>query len=310
MNQTIKRKTLITNIFAFFSGTAFAQVAIALSLFLTARILGADGFGQYAACFAITKLSAVLFNLGLDTWLLRESRRGLSPLGELVGSILIVKSTLGIIWLMVILFVSHLLDKQTYPSQLLFIAAVTTWLEAVFNTSIFAFNSAMRNQVTALFTIISSSSLLAITIVLMMSNQNSTLVFAKARLIIAIIATVGALLWFARAFKLSSNQLTIRWMMREIAPYTLSEGMHLIYTQADITIIAFFLGTKATGIYSIASSIVRALYVVPQAIHTVMLPVLSQLLAQKDRILEKTFQLMVIAQAGIGTVLWLVFGLF
>ncbi len=304
MNATLTKKSVIANILALFSGTTVAQFATALTLILTARALGAESFGQYAACFALAKVSSVVFNLGMDTWLLREGRRGITPLGRLVGSNLVTKLVLGLLWLGGMLILGRFLNPGTYPPELLTLAVLATWLEAVLNTAVFGFNAALRNQVSAVLTIASSLALLAITILFLGAHQGEASLYSQARLGIDFIFAIVSVIWLQKAIKLSAARSTIRQTFREIAPYTLSDALLVIYTQADITIIALLLGPQAAGIYSPASSMVRALFVVPQSVHLVMVPVLSQMLAEKSRRLEKTFRQMSLALAGVGAALW------
>jgi O-antigen/teichoic acid export membrane protein len=305
MNATLTKKSVIANILALFSGTTVAQFATALTLFLTARALGAESFGQYAACFALAKVTSVIFNLGMDTWLLREGRRGIDPLGRLVGSNLVSKFFLGLLWLAVIFILGRFLNQQTYPPGLLWLMAIAVWLEAVLNTAVFSFNAALRNHVSAVLTILSSLALLAVTFYFLIEHRDSNYTYANARLVIDLIFALICILWMARTLKLSTALTTIRRILREIAPYAVSDAFVVIYTQADVTILAMLLGPQATGIYAPASSIVRSLFVIPQAVHLVMVPVLSQMLAEKSQRLQKAFRQMSLVLAGVGAALWL-----
>jgi O-antigen/teichoic acid export membrane protein len=99
MNVDLSRRNIIHNLLALFSGTAFSQLAVALSVFLTARALGSDSFGVYAASFALTRITALIFNLGLDNWMLREGGSHPQDAGKLMGSILKIKFAGGLGWL-------------------------------------------------------------------------------------------------------------------------------------------------------------------------------------------------------------------
>ena len=148
MTIPISKKQIITNILLLFSATSLGQVATALSILFTARPLGIDSFGQYSACFALTKMTSIVFNLGMDTWLLREGRRGEVSLGKLVGSNFIIKTTLGLVWLIGLFITSRFLDPKTFPPHLLYLSALATWLEASQNTVTYGFNISLQNQAT------------------------------------------------------------------------------------------------------------------------------------------------------------------
>lgn len=306
----LTRRSVVGNILALFSGTALSQFAVALTLFLTARALGVAQFGQYAACFALAKMTAVLFNIGMDTWLLREGRMGHTALGVLVGTNLTAKAGLGAVWFLGLLAISTLLPRDTYPFALLALAALASWLEAAFNTVVFAFNTALENRATAVLTSLSGLALLGITLVFIATGESSPYSYVQARLGIAGISAAGGLAWFGYGRRMRASWSTWRRTRGELAPYALSEALLLVYTQADITILALLLGKVAAGIYSPASSIVRSLFVVPQAVHLVMVPVLSQMLAEGRRSLMPTFRRTYLSLSALGGALWLGMGLF
>lgn len=305
MNSFLNRKIIATNIIALTSGTGAAQLFSALSLFLTARAIGVDHFGQYAASFAITKMTAVVFNLGLDTWILREGRRNQFPLGQLIGSILGIKLFLGFLWFGGILLIVPHLDSNVYPTQIMVFAAITTWLEAAMITTIAGFNTALRNRSAAIISLLSALSLLIFTWLLYNLNVSQPVTYIITRLSLAFVALVIAMFWFYRHFRTAFRPQVVHRAIQEIIPYTLSDALVVLYTQADITIVAMTLGKAAAGIYSPASSLMRALFFIPQAIYTVMTPIFSQLVSEKSPKLKKVFANANLIFAGIGMALWL-----
>jgi len=305
MNIPISKKQIITNILLLFSGTSIGQVATALSILFAARPLGIDSFGQYSACFALTKMTSIVFNLGMDTWLLHEGRRGEVPLGKLVGSNFTIKTTLGLVWLIGLFITSRFLDPQTYPPHLLYLSALATWLEAALSTVTYSFNISLQNQATVALAVSSSLSLLISTLGLVFTQQKDPMIYVLVRLLIACLATVGGLFWFSKISPLSSDRNTVRMTLNRILQFAFSDALLLIYTQADITIVAMVLGKQAAGFYSPASSILRAMFVIPSAVYLVMTPVISQLVAERSQRLSRAIRQTNLSLAGIGAVLWL-----
>jgi len=305
MTIPISKKQIITNILLLFSATSLGQVATALSILFTARPLGIDSFGQYSACFALTKMTSIVFNLGMDTWLLREGRRGEVSLGKLVGSNFIIKTTLGLVWLIGLFITSRFLDPKTFPPHLLYLSALATWLEASQNTVTYGFNISLQNQATVALEVSSSLGLLIGTLGLVFVQQNDPMIYALVRLSIACLATVGGLFWFSKISPLSSDRNTVRMTLNCILPFALSDALLLIYTQADITIVAMVLGQQAAGFYSPASSILRAMFVIPSAVYLVMTPVIGQLVAERSPRLSRAIRQTYFSLAGIGALLWL-----
>ena len=114
-----------------------------------------------------------------------------------------------------------------------------------------------------------------------------------------------AMIWFYRHFRTAFRLQVVNRAIREIIPYTLSDALVVLYTQADITIVAMTLGKAAVGIYSPASSLMRALFFIPQAVYTVMTPIFSQLVSEKSPMVKKVFANANLIFAGIGAALWL-----
>ena len=306
MSIAISKKKIITNIVLLFSATAFGQAFLAISTLLTARPLGVELFGQYAACFALTKITSIVFNLGMDSWLLREGRRGEIHIDKLTACNLTVKAGMGLIWFASLFVASQFLDPITYPPRLLFMSALATWIEAALTTVTYSFNTSLRNQATAVLTTSASLSLLIATIILVYTNQDDPIAFVNVRFLTSFLATLGGLIWlFRKTSAFSVKPSTIKFMLKGLPPFALSDLMVLVYTQADITLVAVMLGKQAAGAYSPASNILRALFVVPSAIFMVMTPVISQLVAEGSQRLSKTIRETNLALAAIGAVLWL-----
>ena len=132
------------------------------------------------------------------------------------------------------------------------------------------------------------------------------MIYAGIRLIIAGLATFGGILWFRRkSSSLSLDFNVVKVTLKNILPFALSEFLLQIYTQADITIIAIILGNQAAGLYSPASNILRALFVIPQAVYLVMTPVISQLVAERSPRLSAVIRQTYLSLAVIGGLLWL-----
>jgi O-antigen/teichoic acid export membrane protein len=198
----LAKQKVIGNVIALFSGTAAAQAMTAVAIFLTARNLGVAAYGQYAACFALAGLSAVIFNLGLDTWLLREGGQGRISLGRLVGSSLTLKVLAGGPWLAIIVILAPKLNPSSFVPKLVLISAAAMWLDGVFLTGLSAFKASLRNQVTSVLTTASRSGLLAATGMLIAAGHRDVTTYAWARLMVMGLSAVIALVMLCGTEKL------------------------------------------------------------------------------------------------------------
>lgn len=277
-----QRKTLL-NLGALFSGSAAARVLSAFSIFILARQLGITQFGVYTATLSLAKLSSVLFSLGLDSWLLREGRRTPERFPAAVGTSLMLKLLLGLLWLALLALLAPILNQESFPTPLVMVAAVSVLLEELAVTALTAFKAALRNKITFWLMMVAPAALLLLTILLSDRAVTTVTPYFQARILSFILAGAIALFLAWRMFGLSVSWGWTPEILRETRAFGISQGLALIYERADITIIAFVLGNTAAGIYAPAVSLMTTLYLIPLAIYEVMLPLISTIHAH-DRI--------------------------
>lgn len=297
-------KEYVGSTFVLLLGTATAQGLFAAAMLLTARQLGPAGYGPYAACLAVCGLSSVLFDLGLDTWLLREGAHEPTSLRRLLGSTLVIKTILGIPWILAMAVVLPKLNPVAFPTLLVSLCALAIWLDALFMAGMSGLKALMRNQATAVSVFISRAILLAGTVLLISHAARGAASFAFAR-VVAGLATVLLLL---RHPGFSIPKLDVVWFKRiawEALPFAASAVLTMIYMRADVAIIALALDARVTGLYSAASGLINALFFVPATVYSVAVPALVRALGEPeqtspDRLLMLTFA----AFAAVGCSLW------
>lgn len=301
-----QKKLVIANVLWLLFASAINQGFTAVSLLITARSLGPFFFGQFSACLALTRLVSIFFNLGIDTWMLRAGQASEASIGITVADVLGIKSTLGLIWFICLSLLSQFLDPNTYPLLLLLTSAATIWVEAVVSTLSQGFNILLKNDLTLRLTIISSSILLVGTLAVSALPRSTPLYFLFVRLITGWITAGIGLLRLARISSLHPDYTHISTILIQSLPFALSDALLIIYTQADIALVAILLGSQSAGFYSTASGILRAAFVIPSAVFLVMTPLISQSAKQRDlsrfsSISVQTF----LSLLGIGFTLWL-----
>ena len=299
-------KTILSNVLWLSSSSLISQGLTALSILITARSLGPASFGQYSACIALTKLSSIIFNLGMDTWLLRGGRRDEKSAGITIASVIAAKIALGMIWGLFLLMLSRVLDPDTYPLPVLWISAAVTWMEALLITVWQSYNIFLKNYLTLRLIVISSSGLLISTLALASIPCNDPLWFLGARGLVDAITTGMGLVWLARISPLRLNCSYIPKLLIWSLPFAISDLMLTIYTQIDVTMVALLLDARSAGLYSSASSILRAVFVFPAAVHSVMTPIMSQLAYQANlSLFAKTARRIYLWLCITGLGLWL-----
>lgn len=302
----LKRLTsrhILINTSALFTGTATARVISALVVFVTARQLGLEQFGLFTAALSLAKLTSIAFSLGLDSWLLRNANRQQNRLGVATGSALAIKVMLGLFWLLALLLTAMRLPQSTFPTVLVFLSALSVFFEELGNTAWAAFKAALLNTVTVWLIITSQIILFTATLGLTWMDVRDPAAFLGARVLATAVGALISSFFMFRYFPVQFRWSDLPGVLRGTASFGLSHGLAVIYARADITIIAYFLGNVAAGIYSPAISLMTTLFLLPAAIYEVMLPILSKTHVKKEAAIPRQGFLLVVFSALLGVVL-------
>lgn len=303
----LSRRNVIHSIAMLFSGSAVAQGTTALALLLTARQLGAAGYGQYAASFVFSSLTSIGFNLGLDIWLLRQGGRLPQRLAELAGSVLGLKGIFGLIWLAIISVLAPSLHQDTYPVQLLHWSAILVWLDSLLATVFTAFKAVLRNKIPSLLEAGADLIWLLGVLFLMGWGNRQPVAYIQVRVLVAapVLVLAGWLLWRLSGLRVLP---AMAWQaLRESPPFALSEFLGWASMRVDVFIVSLILGKTATGLYSPAVGLVNMAFLAPAAVYNVMVPVLSHLYQAHPFQARATARRAVFLSLALGLVLTLIF---
>lgn len=298
----ITRRLILSNAFVLTIGSALAQGLMAVTVLLTARQLGVMSFGQYAATFSAAAFTSVLFNLGLDTWLLRSGAREQHRLGELLGNALAVKLLLGTVWLAGLVLILPRLNPETFVASLVCIAGIAVLGEGLLAAMLSAFKALLRTRVPAWAMIGLRGTILALTALLVALGSRNLAGYAWIRLIVA--AVVAAIVLRLLPFPLRARARGWQGMGHETLPFAASDLAASVYLQADTTLAAIMLGSVAVGLYAPASSLVNALFVIPAALYTLTIPVLVRTMDGRGRLPDGIVVRTLGSFALLGMALW------
>jgi O-antigen/teichoic acid export membrane protein len=273
----LNRSTVVSNIAALFSGSALSQGMRSVALLITARQLGVALYGQYAACFALTSFSSILFSLGLDIWLLREGSRASGKLGTLLGSVLTIKGIIGGMWLALVFLLSPLVDSSSFPVGLLRLSALSVLLDNLVATLLTVFKASLRNQLTSILESGANALWLLATLFLVGLGSQQAAAYVRLRAGAFLVSLVVIVVMVCRSTRVRVSLQTTKRAISEAGPFATSELLAWASMRVDVLIIAFVLGERATGLYSPAVGLVNALFLAPAAVYMVIMPVLSNL---------------------------------
>ncbi len=300
---TVGRRLVVANLVTLFSGSAIAQGVTFLTLFLTARQLGASQYGQYAACFVITGFASIAFSLGMDIWLLREGSGGAAQLRKSLGTVLAIKGSFGVAWLTVVTLAAFLIRSSAFPTILVCLSALCVWLDSLLATILTGFKASFRNKITsALESGTDVVWLLGTLLLLRLGERDATayLMMRAAALCLGVGIGTGLAL---RKIQVQASVEVARRILSGILPFASSELLAWAYMRVDVLIVALILGETATGLYSPAVGMTNALFLAPAAVYAVAVPLFSQLLASNVRRAWRAARQILLLLAAIGILL-------
>lgn len=299
----VNAAAVVSNVFSLTIGAGIAQCLLAISLLLTARQLGSEQFGEYAASFSAAGLTSIAVNLGLDTWLLQKSSGDGDQIGKIAGYAIKVKTIVGFPWIIGLMLILPILNPKTFSAPLVLISALSVWAEGFFATGLSVFKTLLRNRIAALLLIGARCGFLLLTLLLFTANARGPMIFAIMRLIPSLVAACVTFLLLPIK-PIFEPPLSLQ-SLRELLPFAISDLLASVYMQADVTITAIFLGKEATGLYAPSVSIVNALFVIPTAWYSVTIPFWVRIIGTNRNCLQKALLKHVGGFAALGLSLWI-----
>ncbi len=273
--------------------TAVAQLMVMLFSLLLARYFGPEISGGYTSAFAVASLTAIAFNLGLDTWLLRAGALT-QDLQKTFGDVLKTKAVAGTVWALLLFGIATKLRPDLYPASLLAVCILDVWFDSIFITSLAVMNTQRKIKQYSLLVLLSRGSKLLGLIILIIAKNQTILLFAGWRAFCSLAFAVIAVIFLQPNLgNLSFSNLSE--VFRKSRSFALSDLLATVYMQADVVILSNVRGKTAAGIYSPALSLINALFVFPNAIYTYVIPSLSRWLKKNaDKFIELAAKLIVL----------------
>lgn len=296
------RRRFAFNYGALFTGVAIARVLAGVALILIARQVGAAQFGQFTASLALTKITSVAFTLGLEGWLLgngfREGDRRL--LAKRSTSALIITAGLGLVWLTVYLFFARWLNPDIFPYPVVLLCALSVWFEEILNVVATTFKTALNNHIT--FFIITGSQFLLIALILIQaaSGQNQLFPFIQFRVLGMAISALAAIWLMGRLISFQAAATDVIGTLKAAPPFALSLTLNLLYERIDVVIVGAWLGKEQAGLYTPATTILIALFLIPGTLYSILSPIYSQLSVQSIAQLKRFFHRTLLGSLGLG----------
>lgn len=285
--------------------TSVAQGIMMLYALVLARHLGPEKYGYYAAGYSLIGLWTFIVGFGMDAWFLQKGSIDPHP-EHLAGKILKVKFLIFLVWAPSIILGISLLQKPVITPAFLIICALDIWWDNNFSTIIYGLNIQRRYSTIAVLLLSSRLGRLIGALVLVWQNVNSPLFFAICRLLFTGLGLSIALYVF-RPFQKRYFDDQAPIPLKELLPFVLSEMFVQIYVVADVSLLSLLTTPLQVGLYSPASTLLSALFIIPSTIHLSLIPIFSRKISRQNHFFDITIFSPIIGLGALG--LFLSFGL-
>lgn len=259
----------------FSGGNFIAQFIMMVYAVLVARLLGPEKLGIYSGLYAILGVSITFVNFGLDLWMLKEAHTQ-SSLRELTGKVMQIKLLLGTVWGVACLVFLPITGSGHFTVSLVLLGIGDVFADVLLNTLITSWNIQRRVKRINIFLLLSRTGKLLLLFVLAWLQKVDPSTVMLTRFVVSTI-----ILSFALSIskpKLSKIHLGDSFgTLRKAAAFGYSEILAMIYANIDVAILSYFSITN-TGLYSPASGIVHALFVIPTSVHAFLLPQFTKMI--------------------------------
>ncbi len=140
-----------------------------------------------------------------------------------------------------------------------------------------AFKAVLKNKISALHEALFNLAIFGFTLLLIVWSLETAENFLIGRIGLQSIFLVVILVQVKFLLGLLPDRQIIKTALTQFPPYLTSEFLATLFMRMDVLLVAFMLTPTDVGIYSPAVGLVNAFFLVPAAIHVVMIPVLSNL---------------------------------
>ncbi|WP_420629799.1 lipopolysaccharide biosynthesis protein [Candidatus Leptofilum sp.] len=280
VRELIQRQSLqqaVTNWGVILVGLLLHNGLSAITLFIVAREVHPDAYGQYVAVYALLSFLVVLPGLGLDTWLLAQYLPTREQFTAYWQQSLRLRSVALLLWLGLMGLLGFALPHDTYPWALWLPTAVGVACDSFSLLSFSALRTQNRHKLVTVWQAIFAVALFAFALWLP-NSENYLVTFANGRMALSLLLALLILIYRFRNYQTTNQQrpLANGEVLRQGRPFMLAELASAVYVRADVSIVSLILGKSATALYGPAINLLQASFLAPRALFLLILPLLSK----------------------------------
>ncbi len=236
---------------------------------IVARQLGPNELGVYSGLYAILGVSITIVNFGLDQWMLKEAHNHIS-IRVLSGRVISVKLLLGSIWGLLCFLILPITRQGVFTPVIVVLAVGDVLFDVIFNSITVAWNIERDIKMINIFLLLSRIGKLVGLLLLVFFGLLSPLNIIISRLSISFIVFIFSISKLRPIVNFKDFR-DLKQILRRSSDFGFSEILATIYGNVDVAILTYFSITN-TGLYSPATGIIHALFIIPNSFYTYLLP--------------------------------------
>ena len=252
---------------------------------LISRLFGKEGIGVYSFAIALTGIFAVLSEMGMNMFTIRELPTRTEPFETLFGRMVSFRITLVAVAYALLLAILPLLP---FPRDTLVVIALVGVYQIAYQT-VMGLAVVFLAEGTPLLTGAVEASFKtftavgAIAVAVLGWGFTATMAALPA---VAVPIVIAAYVLVARRYgrpRLVARLSTLLTTGRHILPYGLYVLFLQIQQRLDVTLLALLVGATAAGVYNVAYRVVFIFFFIAHFLGLSVLPVASELYAESSR---------------------------
>ena len=285
-------KTIVKNTSILIFGEVLSRILSFFLIIFIARHLGEIGLGKYSFVFAFVGIFSILSEFGTSVYMTRELSKDTSLAEEYLGKIFVFKLAVSAVAaslpVIIIIFTNQTSEIKIgilLAAMAMFMYYIAFPFRAVVNAfetqgyqSLYVVTERIIAFVFGIFVLYKGYGLLALLIVLVLSNASSW--FILYRLVSKNIVRL----------KIKVDFAFIKSFLKKSFPFWFTSVFITIYFKIGTVMLSFLKGYAATGWYNASYKIIDALSVIPVMVITAVFPAMSKFYKKNDNLLQMLYE--------------------
>jgi O-antigen/teichoic acid export membrane protein len=253
-------------------------IGVATSV-LTARYLGASGFGVLGFALAFTAIFGIIVDFGLGMLTTREVARDHVLAGKYLANIVTMRLLLGAAFVALVALLVNVVGYSQQTIYVTYIIALSVVISTVAGTVAALFQAFQKMQYMAIGLVVTSVLTLAGVIGAIMLRLD-VVGFATVYVIANAVTLAYFCIAYALQFRLQKPEIDWAFWKRTVKeswPMAALAVSVMIYARIDVVILSLFRGSAQIGLYTVAYTISETSAIVPTMFMASLFPLISQI---------------------------------